>query len=151
MRGLGSRLEEVKEGQRDGKTRRAESWSQGTECSQKEGTFGPSNTAEGQVREEPGELTTGLGSRKIIGDLDKSVPSSHGLHGRREEAVETVRSVKGHQRKQQNGPGWRRASETQDAKCAASGLSKGPSTFYSALTGPQCGGPGLHHLRAPKP
>lgn len=75
MRGQGSRLEEVKEGQRDrGKPGErspgAKEWSA---RSRREGS--PHQILLKVKSEETGELTTGLGSRKIIGDLDKSVPS----------------------------------------------------------------------------
>lgn len=144
-----------------GKTRRAESWSQGTECSQEEGGLGPSNTAEGQVC---GDRTDHWTWQQEDHWWPWQKCAFKWPSGSREEAVETVRSAKGHQRKQQNGPGWRRASETQDAKWAASGPSEAhlPSTvpWQHPELKPQCSGPHpgakgypcLHHLcAAPQP
>lgn len=79
VRGLGSRLEEVKEGRRD-RGKPGEHSPGAKERSAHRRREGSAHQILLKVRSVETEPTTGLGSRKIIGDLDKSVPSS-GLQG----------------------------------------------------------------------
>lgn len=115
------------------KTRRAESWSQGREHLQEEGGTCLHQVLLRVKSKETG-LTTGLGSMKVIGDLDKGL-----LHvafrekGRGSGHSEVSRRAPKGTAEWASGRGtW----EAQDAKWAGSGPRNSPSSLSSALAGP---------------
>lgn len=87
-----------------------------------------------RVKSKETELTTGLGSMKVFGDLDKGLPHV---------AFREKGRGRGHSEVSRRAPkgtaewaSWRGTWEAQDAKWAGSGPRNAPSALSSALAGP---------------